>query len=485
MRPQLAPKSEFDATLALIRAGDLAAAEPVPRRARVLAARREHAGVVGRAADQAQPPGRGADLLRTVVAEAPSFAKPHEDLGVLLLQHDRMEQAVAFLEKATRLDPGLETGLVHARQGLRLLGRGGEADRRIREMFRAFAGTPNDGARRRASARGPARGSRAPVPPRPAPRPEQRRCAAAARDVVAACAWRADAASLLLKAPAIAPDFLAACWISAIAQRPGSLRRGNRVLRPRARNRTRNDQALYLKAQALAPAAFTKEAIAAYREVSLLAPGSHRRAAGPRTRPQDRRPLPTAVDSYKECVRHRPEYGETYWSLANLKTYRFDDATLAEMERRVARRRTHRPVGCELPLRHRQGARGPRRFRARLGVLCHGNKLQRKEVSYDPGADRGDQRSPDRNFHGEFLGSAPDWAIPTPRRSSSSGCRARARRCSSRYSPATAPVEGTSELPYLGRLTTWLNRNRAAGINYPEAVRELDRGISRSSATTT
>jgi hypothetical protein len=34
-------------------------------------------------------------------------------------------------------------------------------------------------------------------------------------------------------------------------------------------------------------------------------------------------------------------------------------------------------------------------------------------------------------------------------------------------------VEGTSELPYLSRVATWLNRNRADGINYPEAVREL------------
>ena len=34
-------------------------------------------------------------------------------------------------------------------------------------------------------------------------------------------------------------------------------------------------------------------------------------------------------------------------------------------------------------------------------------------------------------------------------------------------------VEGTSELPYLGRVATSLSRNRADGINYPEAVREL------------
>ena len=34
-------------------------------------------------------------------------------------------------------------------------------------------------------------------------------------------------------------------------------------------------------------------------------------------------------------------------------------------------------------------------------------------------------------------------------------------------------VEGTSELPYLGRVATSLNRNRADGINYPQATREL------------
>ena len=35
-------------------------------------------------------------------------------------------------------------------------------------------------------------------------------------------------------------------------------------------------------------------------------------------------------------------------------------------------------------------------------------------------------------------------------------------------------VEGTSELPYLAQVANSLNRNRADGVGYPEAVRELD-----------
>ena len=34
-------------------------------------------------------------------------------------------------------------------------------------------------------------------------------------------------------------------------------------------------------------------------------------------------------------------------------------------------------------------------------------------------------------------------------------------------------VEGTSELPYIGRASSSLNRNRNEGLNYPEAMREL------------
>ena len=41
--------------------------------------------------------------------------------------------------------------------------------------------------------------------------------------------------------------------------------------------------------------------------------------------------LPEAIDAYRAAARARPDFGDAYWSLANLKTYRFDDATIAQM----------------------------------------------------------------------------------------------------------------------------------------------------------
>ncbi|MDB6087079.1 MAG: sulfotransferase, partial [Gammaproteobacteria bacterium] len=47
-----------------------------------------------------------------------------------------------------------------------------------------------------------------------------------------------------------------------------------------------------------------------------------------------------AIDSYRAAAAVRPNYGDAYWSLANLKTYRFEDAEIARMRREEASAQT-------------------------------------------------------------------------------------------------------------------------------------------------
>ena len=42
-----------------------------------------------------------------------------------------------------------------------------------------------------------------------------------------------------------------------------------------------------------------------------------------------------AIDSYRACIRSNPAFGEAYWSLANLKTFRFDPEEITQMEKYV------------------------------------------------------------------------------------------------------------------------------------------------------
>ena len=110
MRSLHAPKAHFDESIALIEAGDLAAAEArirsrladYPRDVNLQA-------LLGALLVKQEPPGRSGVLLRQVIAEAPSFAKPHEDLGYLLVQLGDAADAVPLLERATHLDPTLES----------------------------------------------------------------------------------------------------------------------------------------------------------------------------------------------------------------------------------------------------------------------------------------------------------------------------------------------------------------------------------------
>ena len=114
------------------------------------------------------------------------------------------------------------------------------------------------------------------------------------------------------------------------------------------------------------------------------APGARRRIARPRPHVQGSGPLQDAVASYDACIRLRPDLGETYWSLANLKTYRFEDATVAEMERRIAAggSTVQSEVNFLFALAKAYEDRGD--FARAWHFYRGGNTKQRGEVSYDP-----------------------------------------------------------------------------------------------------
>jgi tetratricopeptide (TPR) repeat protein len=91
-----------------------------------------------------------------------------------------------------------------------------------------------------------------------------------------------------------------------------------------------------------------------------------------------------AVDSYNECIRQRPEFGETYWSLANLKTYRFDDTALGDMQRRVAAGGLTMSSEVNFHFAIAKALEDSGDFERAWEYYTSGNRLQRKEVSYDP-----------------------------------------------------------------------------------------------------
>ena len=475
MRSLAAPKADFDATIALIDAGDLAKAE-VRARAKLVEYPRDInlQALLGALLVKLNRGSEADALLRQVIAEAPTFAKPHEDLGHLLVQQGRPADALPFLERATHLDPSLEFAWFTLGKALAMQGRGSEADRAFE---RSFALSPER--RLMALAAEHHKEGRFEEAERLYRRVlRQRPRNVDAMRLLASIALKAghadEAEQLLERAISIAPDFAMAhvdlgrlrkeqdrfvlaleCFDRAIVLDPD------------------NPHTHYLRGATLAPAALTHEAIEAYRACLALRPthvgallglGHLLKAVG---RYDD------AVASYDACIQQRPDLGESYWSLANLKTYRFSDATVAEMERRV--RGGSLAIQSEVNFLFALGKAHEDRgeFDRAWKYYQGGNSKQRSAIAYDPVQTEAMNDRLLRVFDGDFLKSRHGVGLTDPAPLFILGLPRSGSTLLEQILASHSQVEGTSELPYVSQVASWLNRNRADGINYPEALREL------------
>jgi len=469
------PRSVFDEAIGLIADGEFGAAETCCRHAlRACPDDVNMRALLGALLVKTDRRAEAEALLRAVLETAPTFAKPAEDLGFLLVQCGRPAEAVPFLERATRLDPALEHAWFTLGRALAMLGRGPEADAAYE---RSFERSPER--RMMAHAAEHQRAGRL--------EEAEKLCRRVLQDnpqnvdalrLLAQLAQRADHAEdaerMLREAIRIAPDFLLAildlgqllkeqdryeeaiaCFDRAIALEPS------------------NAQAHFLRAGTLARASFTPEAAGGYRRCLELRPrhagaqlglGHVLKAIGD---------YDGAVAAYGGCIRVTPDSGEVYWSLANLKTYRFDDATIATMERHAQSADTGASsrVNFLFALGKAYEDRGDHerawdRYR-------RGNEAQRAEVSYDPVQtelvnDRIVEVYAEQLFAALAGGGDPDpspiFILGLPR----SGSTLLEQVLASH--PA---VEGTAELPYVGRLATTLARRGRRGGTYPEAMRAL------------
>jgi len=89
-----------------------------------------------------------------------------------------------------------------------------------------------------------------------------------------------------------------------------------------------------------------------------------------------------AVRAYQTACKARPDFGDAWWSLANMKTYRFDDSELSTMQRLI-QDGVLTPTD-EIHLRFALGKalEDRQRWSESYTHYAHGNKIKRKQVDY-------------------------------------------------------------------------------------------------------
>jgi len=412
--------------------------------------------------------------LRRTIELAPTFAKPREDLGFILHEQARFDEAVAILRDAVRLDPSLELAWTHLGKSLAQLGDGKAAD----EAFeKAFALNP-ERAKLALAAEQHKEGRledaeriyREVIRENPNNVDAMRllgRVAISANRL-------ADAERLFRQAVALAPDFVGALIdLGRVLKEQDDLEEAIECFRKVTELQPNNPQAHFLLGGTLAPAALTYEAAEAYQKTLALSPEHPGAMLGLGHVLKTIGRQDEAIRAYRECIRLKPDNGESYWSLANLKIYRLSDEDIAEIETRLEQADLTDQSRVNFLFAVAKACEDRGDYDRAWDYYQQGNRTQRMLVSYDPVQTEVVNDSIVSVFDAEFLAQhagpgnpsdAPIFVVGLPRSGST---------LIEQILASHSQVEGTSELPYLGRVAMSLNRNRADGVNYPEAVREL------------
>ncbi len=418
-------------------------------------------------------------FLRRAIQLAPTFAKPHEDLGQLLLLKGDAGEAARVLKTATRLDPELEMAHFNLGKALSMLGMGQEADAAFERSFEL--------------------------------NPERKKLAQAAdhqhagrlaeaerlyREILRDNPGNVDAVRLLgtvamqneriyeaerlfRRATANAPDFvLAQLDLGRALKEQNRLEEAIEQFKKVIRLEPDNVPAHYLMASSLSLAARTYDAVEVYQKVLELQPRHAGAMLGLGHMLKTVGRQEEAIEAYRNCIRQLPQNGETWWSLANLKTYRLTDADICEMEALVAERDDPERDISETSVVNilfslAKAWEDREDYDKAWGYYHEGNQRQRVLENYDPVRTETVNDRIIEVFDRDFLAKNSGLGHPSDEPIFVVGLPRSGSTLIEQILASHSRVEGTSELPYAGLVTTSLNRNRADGINYPDAVLEL------------
>ncbi len=90
-----------------------------------------------------------------------------------------------------------------------------------------------------------------------------------------------------------------------------------------------------------------------------------------------------AIEAYTQAYQVKPDCGDAYWSLANLKTYKFDAAQIAFMRDREAARSTQLSDRYHLCFALGKALEDHGQYSESFAYYERGNRLKREEVGYD------------------------------------------------------------------------------------------------------
>jgi len=184
-----------------------------------------------------------------------------------------------------------------------------------------------------------------------------------------------------------------------------------------------------------------------------------------------------AVRAYERCIDLGSGVGEAYWSLANLKTYRFSDDQLTDLETLLQRddcafRDYYHALFALGKAREDQGD-----HEKAMAAYVKGNQVRGRQVPWDSAAFERDCRELMAFFDREFFDARAGWGFEDPAPIFVVGLPRAGSTLIEQILASHTQVEGTAELADIIAIARDLSakRRRQDVSQYPSALAGLDR----------
>jgi tetratricopeptide (TPR) repeat protein len=179
-----------------------------------------------------------------------------------------------------------------------------------------------------------------------------------------------------------------------------------------------------------------------------------------------------SIEAYRRCIELAPQFGEVWWSLANLKTFRFTPTEVATLRAQLERDDLTNDDRFHFHFALGKALEDGAEYRASFEHYERGNALRRKLVRYDADDNAGHVDRCRQLFTREFFAERVGWGSAAADPIFIVGLPRSGSTLVEQILASHSEVEGTQELPDITMIARGIARrtSRADASAYPRAL---------------
>jgi tetratricopeptide (TPR) repeat protein len=436
---------------------------------------KEHLRLLGHSLMKQKRLPEAEEQIRFALTLEPESPHLHEDLGSIFAMRGRFAEAVPWFEGAIKLEPRLPLAHKKLGQALAAMGKGKEADQEFQEYLELDGDKEAVANAVKQLQAGLFDAAVESLQEALKSNPDN---VDAMRYLAGAYYSRKihldDAEALLRRATQVAPEFTAA-WmlLGPVLMERSKFLDAIDVFQEACKLAPENAEAWGALGNAYARASRTEESARAFARSVALEPGFAGSQMGYAHVLKTLGDQPGALRAYRAAIAAKPDFGEVYWSMANLKVFRFEDDEVAAMQRQLEHDKLSKSAEIHFRFALGKAFEDLGDFDKAWHYFDSGNQAQRTQIQYDPTEFEVRQSKVREIFNPEFLTECADNGFDAPDAIFIVGLPRSGSTLVEQILASHSQVEGTSELPILGKIAGSIGRYRRDNLQYPESVKDL------------